>query len=391
MNISRNDLCPCGSGNKYKKCCLPKSIKEDGLIPITSEIQEILDKENSRFKAIMGRDIAGDDPLMPLTLRISESEYKRNISEMLSEIGVDERVIYAFNKLGYCLVEGEEMYSKDQIQEWNKAIKEYEENEANGDDIESEKVYFTIEKVYKSLDKLQFLYALIIRKYSNNSNSIDLIEAKPSDYILFCITRNLKSLKAINLLSVNDFPEDAMNLTRTNFENYAEIVYSKYDGDTLRKQLIAENGIYNGTYERKWKKLINKKNGEEIILKNNFEKVNLNPIFKDIDSKIYNLVYSHLSSFTHPDIKTAIQYIDEELGFTDLKENSNIDPMIIALALNFMIIHELQDLDFFKTSKEDLIQQNREIAEALNLVNENIGKLNQDITERIATTINTYS
>ena len=387
MNISRNDLCPCGSGNKYKKCCLPKSIKEDGLIPITSEIQEILDKENSRFKAIMGRDIAGDDPLMPLALRISESEYKRNISEMLSEIGVDERVIYAFNKLGYCLVEGEEMYSKDQIQEWNKAIKEYEENEANGDDIESEKVYFTIEKVYKSLDKLQFLYALIIRKYSNNSNSIDLIEAKPSDYILFCITRDLKSLKAINLLSVNDFPEDAMNLTRTNFENYAEIVYSKYDGDTLRKQLIAENGIYNGTYERKWKKLINKKNGEEIILKNNFEKVNLNPIFKDIDSKIYNLVYSHLSSFTHPDIKTAIQYIDEELGFTDLKENSNIDPMIIALAL----IHELQDLDFFKTSKEDLIQQNREIAEALNLVNENIGKLNQDITERIATTINTYS
>lgn len=94
-----------------------------------------------------------------------------------------------------------------------------------------------------------------------------------------------------------------------------------------------------------------------------------------------------MSSFTHPDIKTAIQYIDEELGFTDLKENSNIDPMIIALAL----IHELQDLDFFKTSKEDLIQQNREIAEALNLVNENIGKLNQDITERIATTINTYS
>ena len=35
----------------------------------------------------------------------------------------------------------------NQIQEWNKAIKEYEENEANGDDIESEKVYFTIEKV----------------------------------------------------------------------------------------------------------------------------------------------------------------------------------------------------------------------------------------------------
>lgn len=392
MKISRNDPCPCGSGNKYKKCCLPKSIKEDGLIPITSEIQEILDKENDRFKAIMGRDISGDDPIMPLTLGMSESEYTRNVSEMLSEIGVDQRVIYAFNKLGYCLVEGEEMYLEDQIEQWNKAIEEYEEKELNGEDIESQKVHSTIEEVYKTLDKLQFLYALIIRKYNNKSNSIDLVvEVKPSDYILFCITRNLKSLKAINLLAVNDFPEDAMNLARTNFENYAEIVYSKYDRDTLRKQLIAENGVNNGTYERKWKKLINKKNGEEITLKNNYQKVNLHPIFKDVDSKIYNLVYSLLSSFTHPDIKIAIQYVDIDLGFTDLKENSNIDPMIIALILNFMIIHELQDLEFFKTSKEDLIQLNREIADALNLVNENIGKLNQDVRERIRDTINTYS
>jgi hypothetical protein len=392
MKISRNDLCRGGSGNKYKKCCLPKSIKEDGLIPITSEIQEILDKENDRFKAIMGRDISGDDPLMPLTLKMSESEYKRNVTEMLNEIGVDPRVIYAFNKLGYCLVEGEEMYSEEQIEQWNEAIEEYEVKEINGEDTESQKAYSTIGKVYKTLDKLRFLYALIVRKYNNKSNSIDLVvEAKPSDYILFCLTRNLKSLKAINLLAVNDFPEDALNLTRTNFENYAEIVYSKYDGDTLRKQLIAENGVYIGTHERKWKKLVDKKNGEGIILKNNYEKVNLHPIFKDLDSKIYNLVYSHLSSFTHPDIKIAIQYIERDRGFTDLKENSNIDPMIIALILNFMIIHELQDLEFFKTSKDDLIQQNREIADALNFVHEHIGKLNQDVRKRIRDTINTYS
>jgi hypothetical protein len=24
MNPGRNDPCPCGSGKKYKKCCLPK-------------------------------------------------------------------------------------------------------------------------------------------------------------------------------------------------------------------------------------------------------------------------------------------------------------------------------------------------------------------------------
>src|ERR1039457_5988341 len=30
MKAGRNDPCPCGSGKKYKKCCLPK----DQLIPI---------------------------------------------------------------------------------------------------------------------------------------------------------------------------------------------------------------------------------------------------------------------------------------------------------------------------------------------------------------------
>lgn len=28
MSIGRNDLCPCGSGKKYKKCCLVKSYEQ---------------------------------------------------------------------------------------------------------------------------------------------------------------------------------------------------------------------------------------------------------------------------------------------------------------------------------------------------------------------------
>ena len=361
------------------------------MIPITSEIQEILDRENDRFKAIMGRNISEDDPIMPSALDMSESEYKRHVSEMLNEIGVDPRIIYAFNKLSFCLVEGEEMYSDEQIEQWNDAIEEYEDLEITGIDIESQKVNSAIEKMYKTFDKLQFLYALIIRKYSNNSDSIDLIlEPKPSDYILFCLTKNLKSIKAIKLLSVNDFPEDALNIARTNFENYAEIVYSKYDGESLIKKLKAENGILKGTHERNSKKIVNKTDGQIVFLKSNFEKINLHPEFKDTDSKIYNLVYSLLSSYAHPDIKTAIKYIDTDYGFTHLKESSNLDPLIIVLIINFMIIHELQDLKYFKSSKEDLIQQNMEIADALNMVDECIGKLDRNIKSRIENTLKTY-
>lgn len=128
-----------------------------------------------------------------------------------------------------------------------------------------------------------------------------------------------------------------------------------------------------------------------VNLKSNYEKINLNPVFKEIDSNLYNLIYPILSSFTHPDISTAIQYVDDRLGFTDLKENSNIDPIIIALILNFMIIHEVQQLEFFETSKEDLININQEIAKTLESVNDYIGKLNINIKDRIEHTLKTYS
>lgn len=392
MIISSEDQCPCGSGKKYKKCCLPKSIKEDGFIPITSEIQEIPNRENDRFKAIMGRDITDDETIIPSVLTMSEPEYKRHASEMLNEIGVDPRVIYAFNKLGFCLVEGEEMYSDEQIEQWNDAIEEYEDLELNGIDLETRNIYSTIEKIYKTFEKLQFVYALVIRKYSNKLNSIDLVlEPKPSDYILFCLTRNLKTIKAINLLSLNDFPEDAFNLAKTNFENYAEIVYAIYDGENLSRQIKAENGILKGTHERKRKKIFSKIDNQVVTLKNNYEKINLNPEFKDLDSEIYNLVYSLLSSYTHPDTQTAIKYIDTNHGFTDLKENSNLDPLIIVLIINFMIIHELQDLEYFKTSQKDLIKQNQEIADGLVMVDKYIGKLNQVIKRRIKKTLKTYN
>ena len=32
MKIYPNDLCPCGSGEKYKKCCMKKKLKQVGLI-----------------------------------------------------------------------------------------------------------------------------------------------------------------------------------------------------------------------------------------------------------------------------------------------------------------------------------------------------------------------
>jgi len=37
VHAGRNQLCPCGSGKKYKKCCLPKDEAEDRETILTPE------------------------------------------------------------------------------------------------------------------------------------------------------------------------------------------------------------------------------------------------------------------------------------------------------------------------------------------------------------------
>jgi hypothetical protein len=50
MRIGRNDPCPCGSGKKFKKCCLDKQLAEPSLITEFSDpsfVDEALDFDNA--------------------------------------------------------------------------------------------------------------------------------------------------------------------------------------------------------------------------------------------------------------------------------------------------------------------------------------------------------
>ena len=47
MDIGRNELCPCGSGKKYKKCCMKKEKNTITKEYINEEdIEEIYEKIN---------------------------------------------------------------------------------------------------------------------------------------------------------------------------------------------------------------------------------------------------------------------------------------------------------------------------------------------------------
>ena len=41
MNVGRNGPCPCGSGRKYKKCCL-NADKDEGVLPSSNAASDVM-------------------------------------------------------------------------------------------------------------------------------------------------------------------------------------------------------------------------------------------------------------------------------------------------------------------------------------------------------------
>lgn len=353
--IGRNDPCSCGSGKKFKKCCLDGTQGHRSVL-ITKEIQEILDRENDRFRSIMGRNIQGDDPLLPGTVQMSEETYVENVCMIMEEVGFPPAHIYAFRKLGYSVVEGVTVnFSEEEVADYYEAVDEYKMIESGELEVSPGAVEILLGELQKHFKRLKFLYALIIRKYSLSGVTIKLSGAvRAEDYILFCLTKNLKTLEAISVLLENHHGEDAMNLVRSNYENYLEVVCAKNSRENLLKTLRFREGLLKGTHQFKKGAIVDLKTGERVVPLNRRDKARLNPSFSANDEAIYAYLYDHLSSFTHPDLRTAGYYIIDDLGFSHLARNMSNDALIILLVLNLMILQEIRILRCFATSREDI-------------------------------------
>lgn len=390
MKTGRNEKCPCGSEKKFKACCLNN--KNIVSIPITEEIREILDRENERFKAIMGRDIAGDDPLIPSIIQISEEDYIEKSAQILEEVGIGAEIIYAFKKLGYCVVKDQlHLYSEEQLKDWHKAIKEYFLIESGEIEVSENNISNILKELFGLFERLKYLYALIIAKYSNSDRQIILTgNLNVDDYILFCITKNLKTIEATSVLLENYFGEDSLNLTRTNFENYLEIIYAIYNPKSLKEYINAKEGVLRNTHRYDRRQILNKKTGKKFKILNYFEKSELNTIYKSIDIEIYKYLYDHLSSFTHPDLRTAGNYIVDRRGFSHLGRNMVSETLIILLVINEMILEEIKPLPIFKTSKKDIEKLILELGTVLLKLfkNDNVN-IHSSINERITKIIET--
>ncbi|MGE3409004.1 MAG: YecA family protein [Pirellulales bacterium] len=131
--ISRNDPCPCGSGNKYKRCCYGKDFEwhesDDGEIsrqmPLSPEMAKVVEELRTSFVERHGREPAGDDLLFEQAPP-PEVVLKMTLTAM-RQVEIDPALIYAFKKTrGILLSEANEpKVPVSDVQEFEDALDEY--------------------------------------------------------------------------------------------------------------------------------------------------------------------------------------------------------------------------------------------------------------------------
>lgn len=130
--ISRNEPCPCGSGKKYKKCCIDKDFEwttdEKGQIyksvHLNDEAMEILERQRAKFIEKFGREPGPGDPVF---FDLPPEEEVRDLAvEAMQSAGIPPELIYAYKKIGMMVTEDNySLWSEKDLDEYEAAIDEY--------------------------------------------------------------------------------------------------------------------------------------------------------------------------------------------------------------------------------------------------------------------------
>jgi hypothetical protein len=141
--VSRNAPCPCGSGKKYKQCCIRKDFEwlEDDAgdvsrsIPISDDMLELLKKQRQSFIAEHGREPGPDDLVFPNMPHPEHAEHQ--MIEIMKKAGIAPAIIYATEQTGLLVTEeNQHLLSDMDLDEWNSAIEEYEAEHGSDGPVE---------------------------------------------------------------------------------------------------------------------------------------------------------------------------------------------------------------------------------------------------------------
>lgn len=112
MKISRNSPCPCGSGKKYKKCCLLKSKEEREKAEVTAElVDRFIDKlyEMTQEEKVKNEKLHNRmKNIMIYHERLNEKKLVRDYLEVINSMVeyAKKHDIHSFEELDECMIIG---------------------------------------------------------------------------------------------------------------------------------------------------------------------------------------------------------------------------------------------------------------------------------------------
>jgi hypothetical protein len=132
----RNERCPCGSEDKYKRCCFLKGITyqlddETGevvrAVPLTPEARTELDSavavQREKFIANFGREPGFDDPIF---FELDEDKLREDTANAMRAAGVSPALIYAYEETGLIVTqENRNLIPDIELREFDAKVREY--------------------------------------------------------------------------------------------------------------------------------------------------------------------------------------------------------------------------------------------------------------------------
>jgi hypothetical protein len=134
----RNEQCPCGSGERYKRCCFLKGIEfslDDETheviraVPLTTEAREELGKtlavQRDKFIAKFGRE---PGPGAPIFFDLDEDKLREDTADAMRAAGVSPALIYAYEETGLIVTQENRRLIPDvELREFDAKVREYYE------------------------------------------------------------------------------------------------------------------------------------------------------------------------------------------------------------------------------------------------------------------------
>lgn len=348
--------CPCKSGRMYKQCCHGKSFKwliaPNGEIkrsfPLSTKMIEVVQHERQRYKSIFGRAPGHGDRLLVDTYLITQEDWWNSFCDSLELPGVRPELIYATRKTGLMVTEFNiDLLPERDLEEWHAAIREFRKKKAQPRPSFRQRRFDAQYKLLKEeFQAIQYVFGKLIHDFHDAACPAEDTVLFIRGHLLFCAARTVKTLQASAVLFEGSFGEDALNLSRSVYENYLNSVYAITHGHEFEKILMAQIGLTDGTnsYLREDGRInariiVDGRTGERIKSRVSVKVMAKSSPFPE-DMRIYELLYSHLSHYTHAHINAMGDYVGPA-GISSIYKKSALEPAFFSLFFATLVLETL--------------------------------------------------